>query len=102
MNNQKYDKPLYVGSAKEIKREGKEPIIKVELDLTSFEKLFDASAHSRTVGFRDGSHMLVSLIVAPLKTENQTKYRTHSVKIDTWKKDVEQDVNQDNGEDVPF
>ena len=94
------EEALYVGGAIEIQRDGKPPFIKVDLDMTELERKLDMAAHSRTISFRDGPHSLISLIVAPMKQENQKPYKTHSVKIDTWKPIKKQELTPD--EDLPF
>jgi hypothetical protein len=81
------DKPesLYCGDGKEIQRQDKPPYLRVSLNLDELQaKLGD---HFRTVNFKSGPARIVTLICAPLKPENVTQYRTHSLKIDTWKPD---------------
>jgi hypothetical protein len=80
---------LYVGSAKEIQRNDREPFLKVEIDLGDLrDKLKEE--HKRVWTAKDGTvHKVVTLIVAPMKPENRTEWKTHSVKIDTWKPDPE-------------
>jgi hypothetical protein len=80
---------LYVGQAREIKRDGREPFLRVEIDLGDLrEKLQEQ--HKRKWTAKDGTvHKVVALIVAPMKPENRTEYKTHSVKIDTWVPDPE-------------
>lgn len=73
---------IYCGSAKIIERNGQEPYLKVEIDLTKIKQ--EAMQHIRKVKFQDGGHGLIRLIVAPMKPENQTPYKTHSVKVDTF------------------
>ena len=110
---------LYVGQAKEIVRDGREPYIRVDLDLTELEAKMDESHIRKWSSQKSGEHRTIALIVAPMKPENRTEYKTHSVKIDTWKPDpskagtqprnepspTRQEYNDDAadvGEDVPF
>jgi hypothetical protein len=80
---------LYVGSAKEVHRDGREPFLRVEIDLGDLRDKLQES-HKRKWTARDGTvHKVVALIVAPMKPENRTEYKTHSVKIDTWVPDPE-------------
>ena len=83
-----FDKPhLYVGSAKEVIRDGREPYLRVEIDLGDLREKLEEQ-HKRVWTAKDGTvHKVVTLIVAPMKPENRTEYKTHSVKIDTWKPD---------------
>jgi hypothetical protein len=80
---------LYVGQAKEIQRDGREPFLRVEIDLGELRtKLMEE--HKRKWTAKDGTvHKVVALIVAPMKPENRTEYKTHSVKIDTFVPDPE-------------
>lgn len=78
---------LYVGNAKEYHREGREPYLLLDISLGQLrEKLKEE--HKHVWKDKDGNtHKHVKLVVAPLKPENVTERRTHSVKIDTWKPD---------------
>jgi len=75
---------LYVGSAKEIQRDGREPFIKVEIDLGELREKLREEHKRKWVGKDGVEHKVCTLIVAPMKPENRTEYKTHSVKIDTW------------------
>jgi hypothetical protein len=47
----------------------------------------------------DKTHKTIRLAVWPLKPENVTQYKTHSVKIDTFKPETKDQVKS---EDIPF
>ena len=110
---------LYVGQAKEIIRDGREPYIRLELDLTELKAKIQEAHIRKWSSQKSGEHRTIALIVAPMNPENRTEYKTHSVKIDTWKPDpskartqtrnepepTRQEYNDDAadiGEDVPF
>ena len=91
---------IYVGSGKIVKREGKEDMIVVQLDLTELAaKKPEYEEFVKLVNFRDGEHRLLNLIVAPMKPENQKPFKTHSVKVDTYKRD---EADQRPVDDLPF
>ena len=92
--------PIYVGSGRIVKRDGKEDMIAVQIDLTELaakKALYEP--YVKTITFRDGPHRLLNLVVAPMKPENQKEYKTHSVKVDTWVKPLPEDESQD---EIPF
>lgn len=91
---------IYVGSGKVVKREGKEDFLVVQLDLTELAaKKGDYEEFVKKVKFKDGEHRLLNLIVAPMKPENQKPFKTHSVKVDTYKRD---EADQRPVDDLPF
>lgn len=105
------DDKIYVGSGKEMVRDGKEPYYRVQVELTEIKA--KAMEHVKKVQFRDGEHTLINLVLAPMKHENRKEYRTHSLKVDTWKpdpnyrkpepvKEPDQTPPQDNPDDLPF
>jgi len=75
---------LYVGQAKEIVRDDREPYIRLELDLTELKAKMEESHIRKWTSRSTGEHRTIALIVAPMKPENRTEFKTHSVKIDTW------------------
>ena len=81
------DKPLYVGSGKEIRRDGRDPMIAVELDLDELKQKMTPDLVRTWRDAKGNDRRVLKLILAPLKPENVTNYRTHSLKIDTWKPD---------------
>lgn len=87
-NNNNYPPSLYVGSAKLMQRDGKSDWLKIELDLTELEQK-QTDDHLRTwTSKKDGvTHRVITLICAEMKPENKTEYKTHSLKIDTFKPD---------------
>lgn len=105
----------YCGDAKEVKMQGRDPFISLNLDLTELKaKMTDE--HIRTWTGKDGTeHRVVNLIIAPVKPENVTKHKTHSVKIvEAWRPDnsgpaqaTSQQASVNNNtvdvqEDIPF
>jgi hypothetical protein len=91
---------IYVGSGKIVHREGKEDFMVVQLDLTELAaKKKDYEEHVKKIQFKDGEHRLLNLIVAPMKQENQKPWKTHSVKVDTYKRD---EADQTPADDLPF
>lgn len=76
---------IYVGNGLYVIRDGREPYFRVQVDLTKIKH--EAMSHTRKVQFNDGEHVLINLILAPMKTENQNQYKSHSLKVDTWKPD---------------
>jgi hypothetical protein len=91
---------IYVGSGKIVQREGKESFMVVQLDLTELgAKKGQYEEFVKVVKFKDGEHRLLNLIVAPMKLENQKTWKTHSVKIDTWKPEPKGEESQ---EEIPF
>jgi len=92
---------IYIGSATTFTMKSGDEIIKVQLDLTDLaRRKGEYEEFVKTVEFKDGPHRLLNIVVAPMKPENQKKWKTHSVKIDTYKKPEERDVDQ--SEDPPF
>ncbi len=80
--------PMYVGNGKEVETKSGLRFMRVELDIDQLgEHLRGAGKEFiRTWHDRSGTeHRTISLDVMPLK--EPTQYRTHSVKIDTWKPD---------------
>lgn len=98
----------YVGSARQVEREGREPFLSVEVDLTELKQHM-TDDHIRVWKGKDGTeHRCINIIVAPMKAENVTKYKTHSVKlVEAWKPDSKpepkaQQPNLPNNDSVPF
>lgn len=92
MSNEK----MYVGNGKL----GKFDSITVQLDLTQLWEYTQGEAKSKIREWKDKDgniHKTINLVVAPMKEENQTQYKTHSVKIDTWEKSQGK-----TNEDIPF
>lgn len=92
MSNEK----MYVGNGKI----GKFDSITVQLDLTQLWEYTQGEAKSKIREWTDKEgkvHKTINLVVAPMKEENQTQYKTHSVKIDTWEKSQGK-----TNEDIPF
>lgn len=85
------EKPIYVGSAKEIRTTTGKSGIKVQIDVEAFLGTLTAlegTTHMRTwIDRSGGRHRSINLAIWPLKPENVTDYKTHSVKVDTWKPD---------------
>ena len=87
---------IYIGSATTFKMKSGDEIVKVQLDLTEMSKRKgEYEEFVKTVEFKDGPHRLLNIIVAPMKPENQKKWKTHSVKVDTYKKPDEKDESQE-------
>jgi hypothetical protein len=75
---------IYIGSAKEIETQ-KSRFLAIELDLTVLRsKMIEIEQYIRKVKFKDGEHQLLKLVAYPLKEENKTQYKTHSLKVDTF------------------
>lgn len=92
MSNEK----MYVGNG----RIGKFDSINVQLDLTALGEYIKGDAIGKVKEWTDKQgkvHKTINLVVAPMKEENQTEYKTHSVKIDTWEKSQGK-----ANEDIPF
>lgn len=76
---------IYVGSAKEISVNGRDPFLSIELDLTQLQnRMVEIDEFIRRVKFKDGEHRLLKLVAYPLKPENRNDFKTHSLKIDTF------------------
>jgi len=94
---------IYVGSGKLVQREGRDPFMVVQLDLTELgAKKGQYEEFVKKVKFRDGEHRLLNLIVAPMKPENQKEWKTHSVKIDTWKPEPKGEESQELPDEILF
>lgn len=79
---------LYVGSGFAIAKDG----LKIQLDLTELGEYLKNEAKNKIKVWNDKTgkeHKCVDLVIFPLKPENQSKYRTHSVKLDMWEKPKE-------------
>ena len=81
---------MYCGNAKEMATARGGVGIKLELDIDELGRHLreGAKEHIREWTDRSGNrHRTIKLAIWPMKPENVTEYRTHSVKIDTWKPD---------------
>ena len=81
---------MYCGNAKEMATATGKIGIKLELDIDELGRHLreGAKEHIREWTDRIGNrHRTIKLAIWPMKPENVTEYRTHSVKIDTWKPD---------------
>ena len=108
---------IYVGSAKEISVNGRDPFLSIELDLTQLQnRMVEIDEFIRRVKFKDGEHRLLKLVAYPMKPESRSEYKTHSLKVDTfiprkrqenynqeprYKAEEESQDNHDDG-NVPF
>jgi hypothetical protein len=92
---------LYVGGAKEIVRDGREPYLRIDLDLTELKAKMEEGHIRKWTSRQNGEHRCIALIVAPMKPENRTEYKTHSVKIDTWVPDAAKKRQQPKPDDRP-
>jgi len=80
-----YDQPLYVGQAKEVKAEGRYPFLAIEIDLSELKEKLTPDLIKTWTDKQGRERRVLKLICSPVKPENITEYRTHSIKIDTWK-----------------
>lgn len=78
---------LYVGSGKEIARDGLEPFLAIELDLDELKSKMQPDHVRKWTDAKGNERRVLKLILAPLRPESVTPHRTHSLKIDTWKPD---------------
>ena len=81
---------MYCGNAKEMTTATGKVGIKLQLDIDDLGRHLreGAKEHIREWTDRSGNrHRTIKLAIWPMKPENVTEYRTHSVKIDTWKPD---------------
>jgi len=81
---------MYVGNAKEVTTSAGNVGLRLDLDLTALGQYVrgDAAEFVREWTDRDGNkRKSLKLSIWPLKSENVTEYRTHSVKVDTFKPD---------------
>lgn len=84
------DKPAYCGNGREITTSTGKTGLKIELDLTELGAFLKDTGDefTRTWKGRDGTeHRCIRLELWPMKPENVTEYKTHSLKVDTWKPD---------------
>lgn len=104
MSNQQ-KQSMYVGSANEISNGAG---LKIQLDLTELFEYTKGAAKHKIKEWTDKNgkvHKSIDLAVFPLKPENRTTYRTHSVKIDDWEKPTNGNPQQPikvNHEETPF
>lgn len=73
---------IYVGNAKKVGNDG----FSIELNLNQLKAFLqseEAKEHIRKFNTKTGEQSTIKLVAWPLKEPQQ--YRTHSVKIDTWK-----------------
>lgn len=76
-------KEMYVGNGRTIGNNG----IKVQIDLTALWEFTKGQAKDKIKTWKDkngNEHKSIDLVIFPLKPENQTEYRTHSVKVDDF------------------
>jgi len=93
------EEKMYVGNG----LKGKFESITVQLDLTELWEYTKGQAASKIREWKDKNgkiHKTINLIVAPMKEENCTQYKTHSVKIDTWEKTGNK--KEESESDTPF
>ena len=87
-SNNNNNNNLYVGGAKRMTSNHGGEWLKIELDLTDLERL-QSPDHIRTwTRKKDGTeHRVITLVCAELREENKKEWKTHSLKIDTFKPD---------------
>ncbi len=76
-------KEMYCGSGRAIGNNG----IKIQLDLTQLGEYLKGEAKDKQRKWTDKTgkeHKTIDLVVFPLKSENVTEHRTHSVKVDNF------------------
>jgi hypothetical protein len=77
-------KKFYVGSAKETSKEG----FVLELNVSQLkEALKDESVQEKMHTFMSkvtGENKTIKILIAAMKEESQTKWRTHSAKVINW------------------
>ena len=80
-------KKFYIGSAKAVKNNG----FVLELNLTQLsEALKDPGVQGRINEWestKTGTNRTLKVLIAEMKEENQSKYRTHSAKVINWDSD---------------
>lgn len=84
-------KSIYVGNAKSIGKDG----FSIELNLSQLKAFLESAEskeHVRTYNGKDGENRTLKLVAWPLKEPQQ--YRTHSLKVDTWKPNSNQQTQQ--------
>jgi len=79
------EQPLYVGQAKEVKAEGRYPFLAIEVDLDELKQKLTNDLIKTWIDKQGRERRVLKLICSPVKPENVNEYRTHSIKIDTWK-----------------
>jgi len=98
------EKSIYVGNAKGIKnKQGEIFGYKLNIDLTVINENREfitewTDKHGKT-------HEQIVIDCFPLKPENVTEYKTHSVKINTWKPEKankQESQASDSDDDLPF
>lgn len=96
---------IYCGNAKKVGQDG----FSIELNLTqlkAFLESAEAKEHIRTYQGQNGKNETLKLVAWPLK-QPQT-YRTHSVKVDTWKPEQKAEQvppspkSEQEEDDLPF
>jgi len=92
---------IYIGNGVEFTYPSGDKVMKVQLDLTELSRKKEEYAEFvKEVEFKDGTHRLLNIVVSPMKQENQKKWKTHTVKVDTYKKREERE--EEPSDDVPF
>lgn len=94
---------MYCGSAKEIQASNGNTGLNVEIDLTQLGQHLrgDAAEFVRTWTDRDGvEHKCIKLSVWPMK--EPTEYRTHSVKVNTYKAQPRPEQSQPEPQQATF
>ena len=85
-----HNESMYCGNAKEMTTARGGVGIKLELDIDELGRHLREGAKEFIREWTDRQgvrHRTIKLAIWPMKPENVTEYRTHSVKIDTWKPD---------------
>jgi hypothetical protein len=82
---------VYVGNGKMIQLPSGAVGMKVQVDLTELEIALsrdDVQESLRKWKDKTGKeHEAIGLVIWPLREGNANEYKTHSVKVDTWKPD---------------
>ncbi len=92
-------KEMYIGSGRHIGNNG----LKVQIDLTKLWELTKGEAKDKIKAWKDKAgveHKSIDIVIFPLKEENKSEYRTHSVKIDNFVPDP--NYKNKSGDDLPF
>lgn len=96
--------PMYCGSGNEIANgQG----LKIQLNLTQLLELTKGAAKEKVKSYTDKTgkeNKTIDLVIFPIKEENRTKFRTHSVKVDDWEKPTTGNPQQPIkvSEELPF
>ncbi len=81
-----YDKPLYCGNGRKFETKDGRECFEIELDLGQLREAVNGPARYKIREFdtKAGPRKVIKLVAFPLKPENVSDRRTHSLKVDMF------------------